>query len=122
MPIFYTNASDLCKADVISYATDSFLADIKIELSVPATRDFLAGSILDKSTGGFATASSTSENIFVILEKTFAGEKFICAARPFGVVLIDAAMIAGSAADLDALKAILSAQGFSFATCGVYTS
>ncbi|WP_099063823.1 hypothetical protein [Serratia sp. BW106] len=122
MPLFYTNASDLCKADVISYATDSLLADIKIELSVPVTRDFLAGSILDKSTGGFATASSTSENIFVILEKTFAGEKFICAARPFGVVLIDAAMIAGAAADLDALKSVLSAQGFSFATCGVYTS
>lgn len=122
MPIFYTNASDLCKADVISYATDGLLADIKIELSVPATRDFLAGSILDKSTGGFATASSTSENIFVILEKTFAGEKFICAARPFGVVLIDAAMIAGAAADLNALKTVLSTQGFSFATCGVYTS
>lgn len=122
MPLFYNNASDLCKADVISYAADSLLADIKVELSVPATKDFLAGSIIDKSTAAFATASSSSQNVFVVLEKTFAGEKFICAGRPFGVVLIDDAMIAGAAADLNALKSILSAQGFSFATCGVYTS
>lgn len=122
MTLFYNNAADLCKADVISYATDPLLADIKVELSVPATQQFIAGSIIDKSTGAFATASSSSVNIIVVLEKVFSGQEFVCAARPFGVVLIDAAMIAGAAADLNALKAILSAQGFSFATCGVYTS
>lgn len=122
MTLFYNNASDLCKADVISYAADSLLADIKVELSVPATQQFIAGSIIDKSTGAFATASSSSANIIVALEKVFSGQEFVCAARPFGVVLIDAAMIAGAAADLDALKSVLSVQGFSFATCGVYTS
>ncbi|WP_448665475.1 hypothetical protein [Serratia plymuthica] len=122
MTLFYNFASDLCKADVISYAADSLLADIKLELNVPATQDFIAGSIVDKSTGAFATASSTSANIIVVLEKVFSGQEFVCAARPFGVVLIDEAMIVGAAADLDALKAVLSAQGFSFATCGVYTS
>ncbi|MHA7848241.1 hypothetical protein [Serratia sp. D1N4] len=122
MTLYYDHNLDYCVADVITYATDPLLQDKIVKLHTATKEVFRAGSLIDSSTGSLATASTISQNLFVLLEKTRIGQETISCAYPFGVELKTQALLANEKAALTVLLPMLQAQGFGIHDCGIFAS
>ncbi|HEP0857994.1 TPA: hypothetical protein QIX33_001176 [Klebsiella aerogenes] len=97
------STSHLWASDIVAYAADPINFDEVVKVNSLAS-EIVAGSLLDKTTLALANDATTAENLILVLDPAWAGQKYLRICRNGLATFVRREnLVASSGADMETL-------------------